>query len=87
MNSPISAPPALESLPHPAPLPRHVSELEAVWLLSLVRKHGEDLEAMHMDRRLNESQKTKGQIANRIKRAGGFEALHSAIRYAESERS
>ncbi|CAO1627152.1 unnamed protein product [Sympodiomycopsis kandeliae] len=74
---------ALENLPQPKPLARHVSELEAVWLLSLVEKHDEDLNAMAMDKRLNENQKTKGEIKNRINRAGGFDALREAIRYRD----
>jgi hypothetical protein len=52
-------------VPDPGPLLRHVSELEAHWLLSLVRKHGEDVDAMAMDKKLNENQKTKGEIRSR----------------------
>lgn len=56
---------ALQAVPDPGPLLRHVSELEAHWLLSLVRKHGEDVGAMAMDKKLNENQKTKGEIRSR----------------------
>lgn len=56
---------ALQAVPDPGPLLRHVSELEAHWLLSLVRKHGEDVDAMAMDKKLNENQKTKGEIRSR----------------------
>lgn len=56
---------ALEAMPDPGPLPRHVSQLEAHWILSLVRKHGRDVDAMFGDRKLNELQKTKGEIRSR----------------------
>ncbi|CAO1623716.1 unnamed protein product [Jaminaea pallidilutea] len=69
----------LEKMPNAGPLLRHVSELEAGWLLSLVRKHGDDVDAMFMDKKLNELQKTKGEIRSRIKRAGGFDTLKEAI--------
>ncbi|CAO1613171.1 unnamed protein product [Parajaminaea phylloscopi] len=70
---------ALEAMPDHGPIFRHVSELEAHWLLSVVRKHGRDVDAMFMDKKLNELQKTKGEIRSRIKRAGGFEKIEEAI--------
>lgn len=56
---------ALKAIPDAGPLPRHVSELEAQWLFSLVRKYGDDVDGMFMDKKLNEQQKTKGEIRSR----------------------
>lgn len=76
---------ALEAIPDHGPLPRHVSALEAHWLLSIVRKHGRDVDAMFMDKKLNELQKTKGEIRSRIKRAGGFDKIEEAIAFEDSQ--
>ena len=77
----------LESMPDPGPLPRHVSQLEAHWLLSIVRKHGDDVDAMFMDRKLNELQKTKGEIRKRLQRAGGIEKIKEAIEHEDRQRA
>ncbi|PWN28885.1 hypothetical protein BDZ90DRAFT_230895 [Jaminaea rosea] len=76
----------LESIPDPGPLPRHVSELEAHWLLSIVRKHGDDVDAIFMDKGLNQLQKTKGEIRARIKRAGGIDKIREAIAFEDAKK-
>ncbi|KAK0546002.1 Nucleolar protein 16 [Tilletia horrida] len=58
-----------------APVVRHTSSLEADWLRGLVRAHGDDIEAMARDRKLNLWQKTPGEIKRAIKKAGGKDAL------------
>lgn len=59
------------------PVERHTSHIESDWLLQLVAKHGSDTEAMSKDVKFNPWQKTKGQIARAIKKAGGIESLQS----------
>ena len=44
-------------------------------LRALVSKHGEDLEAMARDRRLNVDQRTAGELGRAIRKAGGFGAV------------
>jgi len=51
--------------------PRHTSTLETLYLGRLVRKHGEDVEGMARDRRLNPEQRTSGELRRGIRRAGG----------------
>ena len=58
-----------------APIERHTSTQEAQWLSDLVVKHGEDVEAMAKDLKLNVWQKTQGEIKRAIRKAGGFEAF------------
>lgn len=40
---------------------------------------------MFMDKRLNEQQKTKGEIRSRIKRAGGLDQIKAAIKFHEDQ--
>ncbi|KAK3326552.1 ribosome biogenesis protein Nop16 [Apodospora peruviana] len=49
---------------------RHQSEREREWLEKLVAKHGDDVEAMARDMKLNPMQQTKGDLARRLKKAG-----------------
>lgn len=58
-----------------APVERHTSTQESQWLADLVAKHGEDVEAMAKDLKLNVWQKTQGEIKRAIRKAGGFEAF------------
>jgi nucleolar protein 16 len=44
-------------------------------LARLVARHGEDVEAMARDRKLNPDQRTVGELTRLIKKAGGFENL------------
>jgi nucleolar protein 16 len=55
--------------------PRHTSSLETLYLERLVRKHGEDVENMARDRRLNPEQRTPGELRRGIRRAGGTGVL------------
>jgi nucleolar protein 16 len=55
--------------------PRHASSLETLYLTRLVRKHGEDVESMVRDRRLNPEQRTAGELRRGIRRAGGTGVL------------
>lgn len=48
---------------------RHQSEREVEWLKDLVQKHGEDLEVMARDRKLNPMQQTVADIRKRLKKA------------------
>lgn len=41
---------------------RPSSLLEVKWLVSLVKSHGEDLNAMHMDMKRNVWQRTPGEL-------------------------
>jgi len=50
--------------------PRHTSSLETLYLVRLIRKHGEDVENMARDRRLNPEQRTPGELRRGIRRAG-----------------
>ncbi len=47
---------------------RHTSDQEALWLSTLVEKHGNDTKAMARDLKLNTMQQTAADIAKRIKR-------------------
>jgi len=68
--------PALETLSSTSkPIKRHTSTSEHAWLSELVKKHGEDIEAMTKDKSLNVWQKTGGEIRRMIKKAGGVERL------------
>jgi len=51
--------------------PRYTSSLETLYLSRLVRRHGEDVENMARDRRLNPEQRTAGELRRGIRRAGG----------------
>jgi len=53
--------------------PRFLSEGEIGYLTVLVGRHGEDVEAMARDRKLNPDQRTAGELRRLIERAGGFE--------------
>ncbi|EPQ32158.1 uncharacterized protein PFL1_00355 [Pseudozyma flocculosa PF-1] len=67
---------ALEQLEaQAAPVIRHTSTAERTWLHEMVQKHGQDIESMAKDRRINVHQKTAGEIRRAINKAGGFEAL------------
>lgn len=50
-----------------------------IFLQKLMSKHGQDVEAMTRDRRLNPDQRTEGEIRRAIKKAGGFEKLGAWI--------
>jgi nucleolar protein 16 len=54
-------------------MPRFLSEGEAGYLRRLVGRHGEDIEAMARDRKLNPDQRTVGELTRLMKKAGGFE--------------
>ena len=54
-------------------VPRFLSEGEAGYLTRLVSRHGEDMEAMARDRKLNPDQRTAGELTRLVKKAGGFE--------------
>lgn len=58
-----------------APVKRHTSTSEKTWLHNLVQKHGDDVESMAGDLKLNVWQKTQGEIKRMIKKAGGVEKL------------
>jgi len=53
---------------------RFLSRGEIGYLTRLVRRHGEDVEAMGRDRKLNPDQRTGGELRRMIKKAGGLEA-------------
>jgi nucleolar protein 16 len=46
--------------------PRHQSEQEAEWLEKLIKRHGENYEAMAWDRKLNPMQQTAGDLRRRV---------------------
>ncbi|KDQ60655.1 hypothetical protein JAAARDRAFT_31624 [Jaapia argillacea MUCL 33604] len=50
---------------------RHASSAEVVYLQRLVSKYGENTEVMARDRKLNVDQRTAGELARAIKKAGG----------------
>ena len=54
---------------------RFSSKGEAGALRALVSKHGEDVDAMARDRRLNVDQRTAGELGRAIRKAGGFGAV------------
>jgi len=56
-------------------MPRFLSEGEAGCLRRLVGRHGEDVEAMARDRKLNPDQRTVGELRRLMKKAGGFEKV------------
>ncbi len=60
------------------PVARHTSSGEQTTLERLVRKHGEDVEAMARDRKLNVDQRTAGELKRAIRKAGGFAELGKA---------
>lgn len=54
---------------NPAPKkPRHMSEREVEWLENLMEAHGDDVNAMARDRKLNPMQQTAKDIARRLKK-------------------
>jgi hypothetical protein len=55
--------------------PRFLSGGEIGYLKGLVGRHGEDVEAMARDRKLNPDQRTAGELRRSIKKAGGLEAM------------
>ncbi|KAG9031652.1 Nucleolar protein 16 [Tulasnella sp. JGI-2019a] len=62
---------------------RPSSILEVKWLVSLVKAHGEDLNAMHMDMKRNIWQRTPGELKRSIKKAGGIDYLQSLLDHPE----
>ena len=54
---------------------RHSSHGEIGVLRRLVARHGDDVDAMARDRRLNAEQRTAGQLSRAIRRAGGVAEL------------
>ncbi|KAK1760671.1 nucleolar protein 16 [Echria macrotheca] len=52
------------------PKKRHQSEREVEWLRDLVGRHGEDVEGMARDRKLNPMQQTAADIRRRLRKAG-----------------
>ncbi|TXT10757.1 hypothetical protein VHUM_02262 [Vanrija humicola] len=58
-----------------APVVRHTSTAERMWLVSSVQKHGDDYEAMARDRKLNVWQKTPGELKRMVRKAGGVAKL------------
>jgi nucleolar protein 16 len=57
--------------------PRFLSAGELGYLSRLVGRHGEDVEGMARDRRLNPEQRTVGELGRLVRRAGGFEGLRT----------
>ncbi|EJF65751.1 hypothetical protein DICSQDRAFT_48838 [Dichomitus squalens LYAD-421 SS1] len=60
------------------PVPRHTSKGEHATLQRLIAKHGEDVEAMARDVKLNVDQRTAGELKRAIRKAGGSAALGRA---------
>lgn len=54
---------------------RCLSEGEGEYLRRLVRRHGENIEGMVRDRKLNPDQRTVGELTRLMKKAGGIEGL------------
>lgn len=50
-----------------------------LYLARLIQKHGEDVESMARDRRLNPEQRTTGELRRGIRRAGGVIVLQGMI--------
>jgi len=48
---------------------------EQAILRRLVCKHGEDVQAMAKDRKLNPDQRTAGELSRAVRKAGGFAKL------------
>lgn len=70
-----SKPAVLRELERQASLPevkkeRHQSEREREWLERLKERHGEDVQAMARDRKLNPMQQTVADIRKRLRKAG-----------------
>ena len=57
------------------PVPRWTSKGEHATLQRLVAQHGEDVEAMARDVKLNADQRTAGELRRAIRKAGGTGAL------------
>ncbi|KZO99406.1 hypothetical protein CALVIDRAFT_525434 [Calocera viscosa TUFC12733] len=57
---------------------RHASSHEVELLRALIQVHGDDVEAMSRDRKLNRWQKTAGELRRAIKKAGGETAILAA---------
>lgn len=55
--------------------PRTATSAETKWLRSLHTKYATDTAAMARDTRINRLQRTRGQIDESIRRAGGWEAV------------
>lgn len=58
------------NLPREKRFVRHQSEREVEWLRSLVERHGDDVERMARDGKLNPMQQTRADIAKRLRTAG-----------------
>ena len=56
-------------------IPRFASNAELEVLRRLVHKHGDNMDAMSRDIKLNRDQKTKGQLKRQLGRVGGFQKL------------
>ncbi|GAA5872387.1 hypothetical protein JCM3774_004507 [Rhodotorula dairenensis] len=56
---------------------RHSSEFEETWLVKLVEKYGDDVARMARDIKLNQWQKTPGELRKMIAKAGGVDTLKS----------
>lgn len=61
-----------------APVIRHSSTAERVWLTQLVVKHGNDYEEMSRDHKINVWQKTPGELKRMVKKAGGAAKLKAS---------
>lgn len=48
--------------------PRQQSSREEDWIASLIGAHGDDIDAMFKDRKLNSMQQSKGDISRRVKK-------------------
>ena len=55
--------------------PRYASNAENEILRRLVQEHGNDVDAMSRDMKLNRHQRTKGQLTKQLDKAGGIESL------------
>lgn len=60
-----------------APVQRHTSAAEGIWLTRLVHKHGDDFSRAALDRKLNVWQKTPGELKRMVRKAGGVEKLQA----------
>lgn len=54
---------------------RYASPAEVEYLRSLVKKHGTDIQAMARDYKLNQDQRTAGQLKKAFAKCGGVEAF------------
>jgi len=57
------------------PLHRHSSALEINWLKQCIAKHGDDIEAICRDKKLNIWQRTSGEVRRALQKAGGVDAF------------